>query len=95
MVRGEVLNLQEIQGCASTTTQKNGSSRYSLLEMGRDHDGLHHEATTDNARGGFDLDHCGLIDQERTFYSHSGKQLNGDLTDIYIRDVVARHGVPI
>ena len=95
LVRREVLDLQKGRGRASTTSWKNGAVTYSRLEMGRDHDGLHHEVSTISA--GVDLIWV-IMDRlikSAYFIPIQESIFTEKLDDIYIWEVMARHGVPI
>ena len=41
------------------------------------------------------MGHSGSTDQECAFYTDSGEHIGEKLADIYVREVVARHGVPV
>ena len=78
LVCGDVLDLHESVGRASATPRKNIDVGSSHFKMGRDYDGFYHKVASDGARGGFDMGHCQLIDQEHAFHFDSGNYFGGE-----------------
>ena len=58
MVRGAVLELSKVQGQTSVPSRQTASRRGSIMQMGIDHHGLHHEITKECERIGYYPSDC-------------------------------------
>ena len=65
------------------------------MEMGTDRDGFHHEIAKNSKGIRRYMGHCGSIDQECPFPSYTGEFVGGEIADLYVREIVSSHGVPI
>ena len=95
LVCGEVFNLLESQGPTSSTSQQNGDVGSPRLEMGRDYNGYYPQIALHGAWSRFDMGHRRSIHQESAFYSDQGEYFGEKLADIYVREVVERHGMSV
>ena len=96
MIRGAVLDLQEVQRRASETTRQDAAVGYPAVEMEGYYDEFYHKTSQDRAGDGFDMGHRRSIDQERPFYSDSGEHLGREVgRHLYQGDSGAARGASV
>lgn len=83
----------ESQGRTLETSWQDAVVGYSHMEMGTDRHRFHYQTTEDSVRIGFNLGHHG---SKRAHFIPIQESIYVDkLVDIYIREIVARYGVPV